>query len=96
MRKNEQDKFTWPDLYILENDFISKDRIAKKNRNKSWEYGYDKLNDVVIISKDGTIGDIYNINGIRIALPKAPKYVSTLKNKWVVSELPKELKKAHY
>ena len=93
MRKNEQDKFTWPDLYILENDFISKDRIAKKNRNKSWEYGYDKLNDVVIISKDGTIGDIYNINGIRIALPKAPKYVSTLKNKWVVSELPKELKR---
>lgn len=30
--------------------------IKRTNRYKKWEYGYNKEHDVVVISKDGTIG----------------------------------------
>jgi hypothetical protein len=46
--------------------------LKKKNKAKSWEYGYDDKYDIVVISKDGTIGDIYNIIGLLVALPAEP------------------------
>jgi len=66
--------------------------IKRLNKLKKWEYGYNKEHDVVVISKDGTIGDVYSIQGLKIALPKEPKKIHKFdKNKWQVSEYPKEL-----
>lgn len=46
-------------------------RISK-NKRKQWKYGYDPEIDTVIISKDGTLGDVYNVQGLNIGLPQAP------------------------
>ena len=54
---------------------IPKSVIATKNRAKSFQYGYDKKYDTIVISKDGTVGDVYCINNINIALPSKPKSV---------------------
>jgi len=81
------------DLYILNNDHVNKQIRTGRNASKSWEYGYDKDYDIVVISKDGTIGDIYYINGINIALPKTPKDLDTGSNRWQPEEYPKELQK---
>lgn len=80
------------DIYRIANDHIGDIAIRNKNRLRSWEYGYNKEYNVVVISKDGTIGDIYEINGLFIALPKAPSDLPTGENKWVAHEYPKELK----
>lgn len=70
---------------------IKKAVIDKKNAEKSWEYGYDPEHDVVVISKDGTIGEVYLINSVKIALPLKPVGVEHRTNKWKPSEYPKEL-----
>ena len=66
--------------------------INRLNRSKSWKYGYNKENDIVVISKTGQIGEILEIQNLCIALPPAPKNLKKGANKWVVSEYPKELK----
>ena len=60
-------------LYTIENNVVPKRVKRNKNKRQNWEYGYDKKYDIVIISKDGTLGDIYNINGLLIGLPYTPK-----------------------
>jgi len=80
-------------LYTVLNDYIDKKVIVTKNRHKSWEYGYNKDYDVVVISKDGTIGQIYDINSVKIALPSVPTDVTNYGNKWVSQEYPSELQK---
>jgi hypothetical protein len=67
-----------------------------KNKSKSWAYGYDEKHDLVVISKDGTIGDIYEINGLNIALPSVPKDVYKRDEKkenqyWEPADYPREL-----
>jgi len=47
---------------------------------------------MIVISKDGTIGPVYEINGLKIALP-FPKHVEDRGGKWVPQEYPKELSK---
>ena len=54
---------------------IKLNTIKRLNKSKKWEYGYNKENDIVVISKTGQIGDILEIQGFQIALPKAPKEV---------------------
>jgi hypothetical protein len=59
-------------------------------------YGYDEKYDIVIVSKDGTIGDIYNINGVNIALPFVPNLIQKrdeIKENqyWEPYEYPNEL-----
>ena len=49
--------------------------IKRLNKSKKWEYGYNKENDVVVISKTGMIGDVIEIQGLKIALPKQPKEI---------------------
>ena len=66
--------------------------ISRLNKSKKWEYGYNKEHDVVVISKTGQIGDIYEIQNLKIALPKAPSNISKLTKKWTTEEYPKELK----
>jgi hypothetical protein len=73
---------------------IKKTTISRLNKSKKWKYGYDKEHDVVVISKTGQIGEIYEIQNLRIALPKRPVrvYVHEL-NKWVKFKQPKELER---
>ena len=49
--------------------------IKRLNKSRKWEYGYNKENDIVVISKTGVIGDIIEIQGLQIALPKQPKKI---------------------
>jgi hypothetical protein len=81
------------DLYKLNNDHVNKTARSTRNASKAWQYGYDRDYDLIIISKDGTIGDIYYINGINIALPRTPKDLEVGENRWMPHEYPKELQK---
>jgi hypothetical protein len=65
--------------------------IKRTNRYKKWEYGYNKEHDVVVISKDGTIGEIIEVQGLCIALPSASKDLSKATDRWEAAEYPKEL-----
>jgi len=67
--------------------------LSKRNSLKNWKYGYDKDNDIIVISNTGQIGEIYNIQGLKIALPKAPKKLTKGNNLWKPEEYPKELKR---
>jgi hypothetical protein len=66
--------------------------IHRYNKGKKWEYGYNKEQDLIVISKTGEIGEIIEIQGLVIALPPEPKSLKKGANKWVVQEYPKELK----
>ncbi len=66
--------------------------ISRLNKAKKWKYGYNKEHDIVVISKTGQIGEIYEIQGFRIALPKAPSKIDKTNDKWTVEDYPKELK----
>jgi len=68
--------------------------IKRLNKSKKWKYGYNKENDVVVISKTGEIGDIYEIQNLKIALPKTPKNPHKFaKDKWQVTSQPKQLQR---
>jgi hypothetical protein len=71
---------------------IKKTTISRLNKSKKWKYGYNKEHDIIIISKTGKIGEVVEIQNLRIGLPLEPKgvYVHP-KNKWVKQEYPKEL-----
>ena len=51
---------------------IKRTTITRMNRGKKWKYGYNKEHDIVVISKTGKIGEIYEIQGLRIGLPLEP------------------------
>ena len=74
---------------------IKRTTITRMNRGKKWEYGYNKEHDIVIISKTGKIGEIYEIQGLQIALPLQPAkdIYKHEKNKWVKQDQPKQLSK---
>lgn len=83
-------------LHIVLNNHIPQDIIQEKNKTKSWKYGYNSEYDVVIISKNGTIGEIISIEGLPIALPQQPKNVrfqerQAKDQKWERYKVPKEL-----
>jgi hypothetical protein len=66
--------------------------IKRLNKSKKWKYGYDKENDIVVISKTGRIGEIYDIQGLRVALPAVPTNVyNNEESKWKRFDQPKEL-----
>lgn len=79
------------------------DRIPQKdldrlNKKKDWKYGYNPEFDVVVISKDGTVGEVYDIQNLKIALPLAPKVIkkrdkNSSEQYWEADEYPKELSK---
>ncbi len=72
---------------------IKQTTITRLNRGKKWKYGYNKEHDIIVISKTGQIGEIYNIQNLKVALPKPPAKINKSNDKWVVEELPKELKR---
>ena len=79
-------------------NYIKPGIIKKNNRYKKWDYGYDAEHDIVIISKDGTLGEILQIQNLVIGLPSEPEKVYKRSNKkkeqkWEKLEYPKELAK---
>ena len=61
--------------------------IKRLNKGKKWKYGYDKDSDLVVVSKTGEIGEVLEIQGLKIALPKVPNEVFSCskdksKQKW--------------
>jgi len=83
-------------LYRIIKGVIPKSVLSSKNKKKSWQYGYNEKYDIVIISQDGTLGDIYLINNLMIGLPATPKtsfklHTDKAKQYWQPFEYPKEL-----
>ena len=78
-------------------DVVNPKILAKQNRLKKWKYGYNKDYDFIVISKTGKIGQIIEIQNLRIALPAVdnPYKRSDKKSEqyWKQFEYPKELKK---
>ena len=93
MQKEDRDN-----LYRVLEKYIPKKTIAKKNAKKSWEYGFNEEYDMVVISKDGTVGDVINIAGLNIALPAEPdtcysRRITKEDQYWEREELPRPLAK---
>ena len=85
-------------LYKVIDNLIPKNVLVNKNKTKKWEYGYNEKYGIVVISKDGTLGEIYNIQGLLVGLPLQPKKVYTRSKKqqeqyWERQEHHKELKR---
>lgn len=96
-RKDEQEQLR-DNLYTIDNSIIPHAVKAKRNTNKEWAYGYNEAFDVIVISKDGTIGDIYNIQGLKVALPATPSEVYSrhkiaAEQYWERQEIPSAIKK---
>jgi len=73
---------------------IKKTTISRMNKGKKWKYGYNKEQDLIVLSHNGQIGEIIEIQNLVIALPKVPKDVyKDPKNKWVRFAQPKELER---
>jgi hypothetical protein len=78
---------------VLENHVKPK-VLKRNNRYKKWEYGYNQEHDMVVISKTGEIGEVYEIQNLKIALPKQSEDVVKFKsNKWERTPLPKAFKR---
>ena len=93
MPKESQNK-----LYTVLTNIVPKNVLSKKNKARSWLYGYNEKYDIIIISKTGQIGEIISISGLDIALPlyssngrKRPKNKS--EQFWVRQDYPKPLAK---
>jgi hypothetical protein len=80
-------------LYKVLDNHINPKVISKLNRYNKWEYGYNKDHDVIVISKTGKIGEIYEIQGLAIALPAENNTHKFESNRWEFTEYPKELEK---
>ena len=85
-------------LYRVLENYIPTKIAAKKNADNSWEYGYNREYDVVIISKNGSIGQVINVAGLNIALPAKPMACykrddNPEEQYWEREELPKPLSK---
>ena len=78
-------------LYKIVDDHIPVNTIKRLNKAKRWDYGYNKEHDVVVISKTGKIGDIYEIQNLKIALPPTNSAHKFKSDKWEVTPYPKEL-----
>ena len=78
-------------LYKVLKDYIKPKVLKKNNRYSKWEYGYNPEHDIIIISKTGKIGEIYEIQNLKIALPLQEDVVTFESNTWEYTQLPKEL-----
>ena len=75
---------------------IKKTTITRMNRGKKWKYGHNKEHDLIVLSHDGVIGEIIELQNLIIALPKPPKNIysrskDTKKQYWEKLDYPKEL-----
>ncbi len=76
-------------------DVVNPKILSKQNRLKKWEYGYNEDYDFIVISKTGQIGQIIEIQNLRIALPKEHECFKRSEKQeeqyWEKQEYPKAL-----
>ena len=76
-------------------DVVNPKILKNNNRHKKWEYGYNEDYDFIVISKNGTIGEIYEIQNLKIALPAKSKCFKRSESKkeqyWERQHYPKQL-----
>ena len=81
-------------LYKVIHNHIKPKILKRNNRYKKWETGYNEEHDVIIISKTGKIGEIYEIQGLKVALPLEENVYKRSGKKeeqyWEVDEYPKD------
>lgn len=87
-----------PELFTVVRGYIDIGTVQKRNKERSWKYGYDRDYDFVVISKDGRIGSLVRIQNLLIALPVPPETPANgakeFKNQyWERAPLPSELSK---
>jgi len=77
-------------LYTIDRQHLADKKIKHTNKHKNFAYGYNEDLDCVIISKDGTLGDIYNIQGLKVGLPQTPTKIDgkDLNNKEQYFKIP--------
>jgi len=84
-------------LYTEIKDHVNPKILKKNNRLKKWKYGYNSDYNFVVISKTGEIGEIIEIQNLKIALPTVvTPYKKSKKESeqfWEKVEYPKELKR---
>jgi hypothetical protein len=84
-------------LFKVLPNYIKPSIIKQQNKYNKWKYGYNKDYDVIVISKNGKIGEIYEIQNLKIALPLAEEVYSRSNKKeeqfWEKIDYPKELEK---
>ena len=80
-------------LYKILKNHVKPKVLKRMNRYNKWDYGYNEDHDMVVISKTGQIGEIYEIQNLKIALPAAVNVHEFKENKWTKFEYPKILKK---
>ena len=78
-------------LYKIIDNHIKPKIIKRLNRYNKWQYGYNKEHDIIVISKTGKIGEIYEIQNLKIALPKEEKPHEFENKTWTKTEYPKAL-----
>ena len=87
------DQTLWKEIKEVVNPTI----LKKQNRLSKWEYGYNVEYDFIVISKTGKIGQIIEIQNLRIALPAASESAKRSDEKaeqyWQREKYPKELQR---
>jgi hypothetical protein len=83
--------------HIVENQ-VDENILKGMNKTRQWKYGYNEQIDTVIISRDGTLGEIYNVCGLNIGFPEKPEHKqilnwdkTTQNQKWKREEIPSDL-----
>ena len=80
-------------LLTVLTDHVKPHIVKRNNKSKKWEYGYNKEHDIIVISTTGEIGDIYEIQNLKIALPLFKGKLNKDVDHWQRQEYPKELSK---
>ena len=98
MVDSQKNELQGSNLYRVLEDYVSESKIRSKNKKSSWKYGYDEEFDLIIISKDGTLGEIVMINDLVIGLPSNPIRANSRSTKsenqyWEREDIPRELAK---
>ena len=66
-------------LYSVHTEHLEERWVKKENKHGNFKYGFNSDLDCVVISRDGTIGEIYEVQGLRIALPSVPKDIDGMR-----------------
>ena len=85
-------------LYQEIKGYIPSAVLSRKNKARTWIYGYNEKYDFINISRNGQVGLIININGLAIGLPVKPKNIFKRSDKksnqyWERHQCPVELSK---
>ncbi len=62
-------------LFQIDKSHMEARRVKVQNKQKKFKDGYNDEFDCVIISGNGTLGEIYEVQGLRIGLPVQPEKV---------------------